>query len=78
MKCALCGGDATIIDHHMMILVGGVNHEDETLACISLECPTCPNHIRQELRATGFTEEQILAHPRHYTQLPNLGRHVET
>ena len=72
--CCLCGGDATIIDHWIGTYVGGVNHADEPFAEISMECPTCPNHLRQEVRVLKVTEEEILAHPRHYTQLPNLGR----
>ena len=66
--CIACGEPAIIIDHgsKTVDLMG----LDLTLVELTVECQSCEHTISQSLTTTGMTEEQILAHPRHYTQLP--------
>lgn len=68
IACIACGEPATIIDHDFQtVTIIGVSFE---VVDLDVECDKCEYTISQSLRTTGLTEEQVLAHPRHYTQLP--------
>lgn len=66
--CISCGEPAIIADHgSKTVELMGL---DLTLIELTIECEFCEHIISQSLTTTGMTEEQILSHPRHYTQLP--------
>ena len=65
--CIACAKPAIIIDHETSyaILPGPLMR----ITRLDIECGTCENTIRQYLVVPHMSEEQILSHPRHYTQV---------
>ena len=66
--CIACGEPAVITDHKFStVSLMGVDLE---IVDLFVECHSCEETLEQRVRTCGLTEEEILSHPRHYTQLP--------